>query len=321
MNKLKSTILLVGFLFIIGTPSLHAASYEIIDLGGLNPYCINNNGEIVGEITGTGQGFIWDSQNLMRSYADLGWQDYSYYYINNLSQVPTVNFATCINDLGEMAGHDTFWNSDGTTVDLGDLGGGGTFAYDINNSGQVAGVSSTQDNVNHAFIWDEQSGIQDLDPNAILFSSASGINEAGDAVGSTFFNGVGLHAALWNSQIGIQDLGSLGESYSSHASEINNYGQVVGDSFGIDFSHGFLWDDNSGMRDLNDLIPFDSGWVVEWGSSINDLGQIVGTGSLNGERHGFLMMPESHVVPEPSSLFLLGSAIFGAGIFRRKRIV
>jgi probable HAF family extracellular repeat protein len=45
------------------------------------------------------------------------------------------------------------------------------------------------------------------------------------------------------------------------------------------------------MYDLNNLIPADSGWQIIGAQSINDLGQIVGFGSHNGQFHAFLLKP------------------------------
>ena len=41
-----------------------------------------------------------------------------------------------------------------------------------------------------------------------------------------------------------------------------------------------------------DLIPADSGWILTAAWDINDAGQIVGVGTLNGEQRGFVLTPE-----------------------------
>jgi len=43
--------------------------------------------------------------------------------------------------------------------------------------------------------------------------------------------------------------------------------------------------------DLNDLIPAGSPWYLQNVGSINDAGEIVGFGLLNGEVHAFLATP------------------------------
>ena len=45
------------------------------------------------------------------------------------------------------------------------------------------------------------------------------------------------------------------------------------------------------MKDLNKLIPAGSGWVLLQAFGINNSGQIVGTGTIHGEEHGFLLTP------------------------------
>jgi probable HAF family extracellular repeat protein len=100
---------------------------------------------------------------------------------------------------------------------------------------------------------------------------------------------------LWGKTKGsMLDLGVLPEGSLSAAEGINNAGQVVGAS---DFSgrlHAFVWSPSTGMLDLNSLIPANSGWVLEFAYAINDLGQIVGYGTLNGQQtpEAFLLTPQ-----------------------------
>jgi uncharacterized repeat protein (TIGR01451 family) len=82
----------------------------------------------------------------------------------------------------------------------------------------------------------------------------------------------------------LTDLGTLDGDHS-YPYGVNNAGQVVGESGG----HAFLYS-NGMLQDLNSLIPADSGWVLNTASAINDKGQIVGTGTFNGQQtHGFLL--------------------------------
>jgi probable HAF family extracellular repeat protein len=51
------------------------------------------------------------------------------------------------------------------------------------------------------------------------------------------------------------------------------------------------------MVDLNDWAT--DGWVLTSAAAINDNGDIVGTGYLNGVPHGFLLTNGSTAVPPP----------------------
>ena len=67
------------------------------------------------------------------------------------------------------------------------------------------------------------------------------------------------------------------------------------------------------VTDLNSMISTDSGWLLKTADDINDMGQIVGTGRLNGSNRMFLLTP----IPEPTTILLL-AICFGARARRKK---
>ena len=70
------------------------------------------------------------------------------------------------------------------------------------------------------------------------------------------------------------------------------------------------------MTDLDALLA-SADWALMEARAIDNLGQIAGTGIINGQEHAFLLTPE--VVPLPSAL-LLGAIGMGMAQWRlRKR--
>jgi probable HAF family extracellular repeat protein len=131
---------------------------------------------------------------------------------------------------------------------------------------------------------------------------AEDLNDVGQVVGSeglgSFDAAMPGHTFVYDAGTGATtDIGTLPNYHSSVASAINNQGHVVGFALGPQNGAGlraraYLYDHRSGvMTDLNQLIPQGSGWQLVFANDINDAGQIVGQGLIDGEVHAFVLTP------------------------------
>jgi probable HAF family extracellular repeat protein len=180
-----------------------------------------------------------------------------------------------------------------TLTPLGTLGGSWSWAFAINDSGQIVGYAMTSgDQYGHAFLYD--GTMHDLGTFGGTSSAARGINASGQVVGNAMTSGdAAMHAFLYDGT--MHDLGILGAvnpfpglSNRSYALAINDCGQVVGSSttsYDQGIGHAFLYDGT--MHDLTALSIFAR--TVSSASAINNSGQIVGYARRNYfERYAFL---------------------------------
>jgi probable HAF family extracellular repeat protein len=150
-------------------------------------------------------------------------------------------------------------------------------------------------------------------------SYGMGINNSGQIVGSAQNPQGFMKAFVWNGA-GLTDLGTLGGS-QSYGYGVNGAGTVVGSSWmtGNLVIHGFV--DMAGvMIDLNQFLPLNSGWAIDAAYGINDSGDIVGTGTLNGQSYAVeLIAPSDALVgtPEPATLLLACLGFLAMGGVRR----
>ena len=262
---------------------------------------INEQGQIVGSAGSSAtvslKAFPWQHGSIM----DIG--DVPAYGGN-------VSSALAINSKSQVVGWavDDPWASsrsrraflwqNGHLVDLGSLPGGEdtSSAHAINAQGQVVGASSvafpgfipTAD-ASRAFLWENDEMI-DL---GLATGHAVDINDRGQIVGTGKLDGE-QRAFLWR-EGEVVNLGTLPGGHSSRASAINEAGQVVGVSESESGPRAFLWEQGGGMRDLNDLIhpgdPHHGAFVFEKAPAINDQGQIVTVGRIDGDEHALVLTP------------------------------
>jgi probable HAF family extracellular repeat protein len=299
-----------------------APDYRTVDLGTLGGTLseatgVNERAEVVGyaQTAVATHPFLWRQGSM----TDLGVLE---------AGAGEYGAALGVNDSGQVVGygmvdagraaHAFLWEH-GTLRDLGTLGGKDSFAYGINNGGQIVGVSSTADGEQHAFLWQHgtmadlgaggayeindmgqivgfilagasiyhaclwwRAGHTDLDPSNPSFSEAVGINYQGWAVGDAIRSG-NKHAYMWRHHRMI-DLGTLGGD-NSYAVDVNDQGQVLGESEtgSGDSEHGFLWQDGT----LVDLTRRGISPDVSL-HDVNDRGDIVGTVRTGDDFHAAL---------------------------------
>ncbi len=231
--------------------------------------------------------------------------------INPLSAA-IVGSAHVIGPTGNDTGvtHAMAWINPFAMQDLGTLGGNTSAATHINRLDHVSGWAQVVGGATHAFFGPAGGGLTDIGTLGGDYSRADSINDNDQLVGNATTTGLDSflnpidHAFLCNfkstTDHALTDLGTLGGPGSA-ATGINNNGEVVGEAqLGTLLSpgdfHAFRWDPVNGMVDLNNLLPAGSGWVLGNALKINDNGQILVTGFLNGVAATALLQP----VPPPT---------------------
>ena len=196
-------------------------------------------------------------------------------------------------------------------VDLGTLGRSESWAYAINNLGQVVESAGygPQPGQAHAFLTKAGQPMVDLGTLAGGSggrSDAYAINDAGQVVGdATDASGVVLRPFLKNPGEAMQDLDPLKFYYHGAAYGINQRVQIVG-SMGLAQNylteHAFLWDKGV-IYDLNALtVNLPPGQVLDSATAINDRGWILASGSGVFQTY-YLLIPRGVNIP-PDLLLL-----------------
>jgi probable HAF family extracellular repeat protein len=253
--------------------------------------------------------FLWE-KGVMRDLGDLGGPDAFAFFVNESGQVAGVSYTSATPDptATEFCGQDIppqhpfLWDS-GRMIDLGTLGGTCGFflgIHGLNNRGQVAGGSYlTGDLIYHPFLWDPKTfpHLQDLGTLGGSSGFATELNDEGDVAGGANTKNEESHAFFW--RMGeITDIGTIGNDTCSVAHSMNAQGQVVGtsgDCAGTFELHGFLWEKDGPIINLNDFVPSGTDLVITDGESINDRGEIAGSGLLpNGDFHAVVLIPCSN---------------------------
>lgn len=177
---------------------------------------------------------------------------------------------------------------------LGDLPGGKyeSATLDLNDRGQVVGHSNVE-KYQHAFVWDPDTGMQDLGvPAGYVESAAYGINDRGEIAGYAQLNNNTAAAFFWTPTAGFTVIPDLaGGRDLARGRSINNSGQISGSAEPTAGRRAFLWDALNGMRDLGTLA---SNYEASLSYDLNNAGQVIGrSDAFTGQSDGFLWDPQT----------------------------
>ena len=197
----------------------------------------------------------------------------------------------------------------GIRQDKGIIGGSEVTPTAINDSGVVAGDWDTgkkyavnnKMSVKQAFVWHiGQRKWTDLGTLGGAGSEATAISNTGQVAGLSDPSSDGTeprlrpHAFFWDKGR-MHDLGALRNGGFSYPNSINDEGQIVGfsEAGSAGDLHPVIWEQGQ-IKDLIRLIPAGMQWdSMSGAASINNYGQIVGSGSIEGSHwaHGYLLTP------------------------------
>jgi probable HAF family extracellular repeat protein len=235
---------------------------------------------------------LWKNSQII----DLGTLEGGYesaaFSVNSHGQVAGVSFNLVPDPIFGTQERTFLWDKDKGMQDLGTLGTGNDAGIlpvpplnkgnvEINERGQVVACSTTNTTINPVtglptidpFLWDKESGMQDLGSFGGTAGCAIDINNSGQVVGySNLAGDLTFHPFLWVAPGPMQDLGTLGGNFG-FAIWANEAGDIVGSATnqGDQAFHGFLW--NKGvMTDIGTLNPLPQSFA-EW---INSREQVVG---------------------------------------------
>ncbi len=209
--------------------------------------------------------------------------------------IPSYQFAYSVNDKGVAVGPaenssnlmmPVMWDKGVVSV-LPLLPGFQTgTAYVINDQGVVAGTDNVVNfspNGQNSLGWIYQNGtLTALQPlSGDISSGATSMNEAGIVAGTSTDNHA-LRAVTWDHGV-VTALATVAGEQSAYAARINDVGQIIGeyvDSTGTQVAA--LWQDGK-LVDLNTLLAAGSGWSVTSAYDINDNGEVMVQGTINGK--------------------------------------
>lgn len=160
----------------------------------------------------------------------------------------------------------------------------------INAAGDIAGSIWTSGHTIEHPMMVVGDTTHDLGQVGDAGAGATGIN-ASRAVCGTAWTSAGDRLFVWQAGA-VTFAPETDDLRDARGNAINDAGVVVGSAVRKKYGrHAAILEDGE-LQDLNDLVVEKGGWQLTDATSINNAGQIVGVGNLDGQHgHGFLLTP------------------------------
>ena len=293
---------------IVGTkpPKYHKFSAAIFSVGRFQDllkntsavseaHCINDCGHAVGYIQST----TWKTPADIKRGCFV-WENGKRRYLS-IPEGYKAGDAVAINNQGQIVGelwkgspletHACLWNEDTITIFDEPPGFNQSKAVAINNHGLIV-VRAYQSNLEHLlkFVDENEKEWHSTDPagNQAMFS----LYEEKIASLPKDVPVFRQQAFLWQNG-DRQAIDGLAEAVNDQAQVVGWSGCALGAedrAKGRESPYAFLWQ-NGELIDLNDLLLPESGWRLTKANDINNHGQIVGHGEIDGKSRAFLLTP------------------------------
>jgi probable HAF family extracellular repeat protein len=252
-------------------------------LGGRNSvaYALNDAGQVVGTAqtsAGTYRAFEWE-----RTMRDLG----------RLGGSQSEAFA--INPQGTAAGAVVQQNRIRAWVADRVVSGDEGRAYAINGLGQAAGSALVNGQI-VARVW-RADEVVDLGTFG-GWAEAYALNDAGWVVGTSApeaSSGANATVSGKRASSGRIRQWQRDPAFGLRRGQLQPRSKRSGQA-ATQHHRAFLWIDGA-LRDLNDFLPDEAGWTLLEARHVNNRGQIVGYGLLNGAERAFLLTPTDQSAP------------------------
>jgi probable HAF family extracellular repeat protein len=265
--------------------------------------------------------------------------EYSYGYQPSPSDVVPQSF---LYNAGQMSPVNSFGGLALSVNNSGQVVGGAYLG--INNSGQYVGAGQGTLNANGTSgpVTGTPIDARAINDAGVLAGTIGALPPSGEYVS---------HAAVsMNGQVTDLSKGEVDPSYNAQAIAIDQHGDVIitvgnpvpfeafvylastgtttvvsplsvalNDKGQVVTTDGMLYSiapwGSGTPQSLLSLIPANSGWTSLSATAINDAGQIVGSGVIDGQTRAFLMTPDGVNAPEPGALAIWGMMGIVAGYY------